>query len=181
MVLSGIAGDNSYWKKIKKEENRMSESLSPEFMKSYEEALKKAMEKSGVTVSTATQYSTGNTSNGGTWYACWDSNKGGHFITEKDFIPTKIIYNCPATICYFPDGEKEVVKCASDEEYIKEVGVMACIMKKLFKSRNEFKKLVNSGYENEEGEVERVLHNGSVQKVRNDELIASLKAYTEKK
>jgi hypothetical protein len=102
-------------------------------------------------------------------------------VTTEDFIPVKIIYNCPATICYFKDGTKEVVMVTPNEEYIEEVGVMACIMKRLFKSRNEFKRLVKSGYENEEAEVERVLHNAYIQKVRNDELLASLKAYTQKK
>jgi hypothetical protein len=80
-------------------------------------------------------------------------------VMAKQFIPTKIIYCCPATICFFPDGTKTIVKCAEDEEYIKEEGVMACIMKKLFASRNQFKKLVNSGYENMDAEYEREQHN----------------------
>jgi hypothetical protein len=101
--------------------------------------------------------------------------------SKEDFIPVKIIYNCPATICYFKDGTKEVVKCAYDEEYIPEVGVMACIMKKIFKSRNEFKRLVKSGYENEEAEVERVLHNGSVKHMRDEDVIASIRAFTGRK
>lgn len=77
----------------------------------------------------------------------------------KSFIPTKVIFCCPATICFFPDGSKEVVKCADDEEFIHEVGVMACIMKKLFKSRNEFKRLISSGYETTDSIIERQYHN----------------------
>jgi hypothetical protein len=65
---------------------------------------------------------------------------------RSDFIPTKIIYNGTTTVCYFKDGSKEMVHCAEDEQFVKEVGVMSCIMKKLFDSRNEFKRLVNSGY-----------------------------------
>jgi hypothetical protein len=80
-------------------------------------------------------------------------------ITNEDFIPVKIIYNCPATICYFKDGTKEVVKCAEDEDFIKEVGVMACIMKKIFKSRHQFVKLVEAGYENTDAIYERNAHN----------------------
>jgi hypothetical protein len=66
--------------------------------------------------------------------------------TKEDFIPTKVIYNNPLTICYFPDGTRVIVRCAEDEEYIKETGVMACITKKVM-SRSAFKKLVVSGQE----------------------------------
>jgi len=65
---------------------------------------------------------------------------------RNDFIPVKIIYNGTTTVCYFKDGSKEIVHCAEDEQFVKEVGVMSCIMKKLFNSRNEFKRLVDSGY-----------------------------------
>ena len=65
----------------------------------------------------------------------------------ENLIPVRITYSPPATICYFPDGDKIVVKCASDEKYIKEVGVQACIMKKLFGSRHHFLKLVHAGYD----------------------------------
>jgi len=70
-----------------------------------------------------------------------------HHDVDDDLIPVRITYSPPATICYFPDGDKIVVKCASDEKYIKEVGVQACIMKKLFGSRHHFLKLVHAGYD----------------------------------
>jgi hypothetical protein len=66
--------------------------------------------------------------------------------SKDDFIPVRVIYNPPLTICIFPDGEKVIVRCADDEEYVKEVGVMACITKKVM-SRSAFKRLVKSGYE----------------------------------
>lgn len=62
------------------------------------------------------------------------------------FKPERIIFNPPATICCFPDGEKIVVKCTDGDAFIEEVGVMACIVKKIFASRSEFEKLVKSGY-----------------------------------
>jgi len=65
---------------------------------------------------------------------------------KEDLIPVKIIYNDKSTVCYFKDGSKEVVHCAEGEEFVKEVGVMSCIMKKLFNTRNDFKRLVNAGY-----------------------------------
>ena len=78
-----------------------------------------------------------------TLYAVTSSPKQ---FKKSDLIPTKIIYNNKTTVCYFKDGSKEVVHCAEGEEFVKEVGVMSCIMKKLFSTRNEFKRLVNSGY-----------------------------------
>lgn len=80
-------------------------------------------------------------------YAIGTLAEGEHRkISKSDFIPVKIIYNGTTTVCYFKDGSKEIVHCAEDEQFVKEVGVMSCIMKKLFDSRNEFKRLVNSGY-----------------------------------
>jgi len=74
-------------------------------------------------------------------------NKSKPCPSYDNLIPARITYSPPATICYFPDGDKVVVKCASDEKYIKEVGVQACIMKKLFGSRHGFLKLVHAGYD----------------------------------
>lgn len=95
---------------------------------------------------------TGKTDNGTTWYATAIGSNYGYGVvcgcteSREDFIPTKVIFNAPATICYFPDGTKTVVKCADDEEFCEEEGVMACIIKKLFASRNQFKKLVKEAY-----------------------------------
>jgi hypothetical protein len=66
--------------------------------------------------------------------------------SKEDFIPIKIIFNNLTTICIFPDGEKIVVRCSDGEVFSKENGVMAAIIKKLFNSRNAFKKLVESGH-----------------------------------
>lgn len=74
--------------------------------------------------------------------------KGNHEADiKKEFSPIRIIYNPPHTICYFPDGDKTVAGCSEGEVFSKETGVMACIIKKIFKNRAEFLRLVNSGYE----------------------------------
>jgi len=92
-------------------------------------------------------------------------------ITQRYFydnlIPVRITYSPPATICYFPDGDKIVVKCASDEKYIKEVGVQACIMKKLFGSRHHFLKLVHAGYDQPTKESKQEITAEHVQKIIN--------------
>jgi hypothetical protein len=103
-----------------------------------------------------------------TWFTASSTEEKKKF-TKEDLIPTKIIYNYPATTCYFKDGSKEVVKCAKDEVFVKEVGVTSCIMKKLFKSRNEFKRLVESGYEQPKREEKKSKKDVVVAKVDNSE------------
>lgn len=60
--------------------------------------------------------------------------------------PTRIIFSDPATICYFPDGDKVVVKCSEGERFVPEYGVMACIIKKIYGTRSQFLKVVEKGY-----------------------------------
>ena len=58
----------------------------------------------------------------------------------------KVIINPPATIVIWKDGRKEVVKCSKDEDFNPEVGVAMCFMKRIFKSRNQFTKLVDGAW-----------------------------------
>ena len=44
----------------------------------------------------------------------------------------KVIFHDPATIVFWNDGTKTVVKCSKDDKYSKEVGLAFCIMKKLY-------------------------------------------------
>jgi hypothetical protein len=67
-------------------------------------------------------------------------------ITLHSLKPKRIIFNNKSTICYFPNGDKVVVTCHDGEQYEKEVGVMACIMKKLYGTRAEFLRTVQKGY-----------------------------------
>lgn len=53
----------------------------------------------------------------------------------KSFTPDsikKVIYNDPATIIFWSDGTKTVVKCMEDEDYDPEKGFMAAVTKKVF-------------------------------------------------
>lgn len=129
--------------------------------KEFEKYIAKEIQK-GVGASNTTNYTNG------IWTTTVGNPNGyvgmicGHTDARIDFIPTKVIYNCPATICFFPDGTKEIVKCAPDEAYVQEIGVMACIMKKIFKSRRQFLKLVASGDENVDAIFERNAHNATL-------------------
>lgn len=59
---------------------------------------------------------------------CWFSIK-----------PTKIIFNGPATIVFWDDGTKTVVKCTERETFDYEKGVALCYMKKLLGNDSSFK------------------------------------------
>lgn len=90
-----------------------------------------------------TTFTSSNTTNAYSYDAIFSP----HCICNKEaFIPTRVIYNPPYTICTFPDGTKVKVRCTEDEVmFNKEIGVMACIVKKIME-RNRFKRIVNSGY-----------------------------------
>ncbi len=44
---------------------------------------------------------------------------------------TKVIFNDPATIVFWSDGTKTVVKCSEDDEYNMETGLAMAVCKKL--------------------------------------------------
>lgn len=54
------------------------------------------------------------------------------FVTAyKDFYIKEVIYNDPATIVIWSDGDKTIAKCAEGDEYNPEAGLSICILKKL--------------------------------------------------
>jgi len=54
----------------------------------------------------------------------------------------KVVFNPPATVIIFKDGEKVVVKTSEDDEFDPEIGFAMAIIKKLFGSRSGFKKFI---------------------------------------
>ena len=54
----------------------------------------------------------------------------------------RIIFNPPATVVFWEDATKTVVKCAEDDEFNPEIGVAMCYMKKIYGSRHAFSKMV---------------------------------------
>lgn len=57
------------------------------------------------------------------------NRKRKHF--SKVFI-TEVIYSNPATVVFWSDGTKTVSKCRKPDTYNPEVGLYACIVKKLY-------------------------------------------------
>ena len=61
-------------------------------------------------------------------------------IITHSFIPPieKVIFNKPATIVFWADGDKTVVKCQDGDTYSKEVGLAMCIAKKALGNKGNF-------------------------------------------
>lgn len=55
----------------------------------------------------------------------------------KDSIK-KVIYNEPATIVYWNDGTRTVVKCGENDTYSKETGLAMCIVKKITGNKGNY-------------------------------------------
>lgn len=56
-------------------------------------------------------------------------------LTKEDDIPSiidKVIFNPPATIIFWKDGTKTVVKCKEGEEFSEWAGIALCLAKKLY-------------------------------------------------
>lgn len=85
----------------------------------------------------------------GTWYPKdndlsidWDEffNMLIKFFTEEKIEDPidNVIFNYPATIVFWKDGTKTVVKCQYGEIYDKEKGIALCFMKKYFDNKGYF-------------------------------------------
>lgn len=59
------------------------------------------------------------------------------FSLKQLMNPKKVIFNDPATIVYWEDGMKTVVKCGPGDTYDCEKGFAMCVLKRLY-GRNEF-------------------------------------------
>mgnify|MGYP006886754749 FL=1 len=59
----------------------------------------------------------------------------GMMAVELYLTPKKVIFNNPATIVYWEDGSKTVVKCGSGDIYDREKGFAMCVLKRLYGSK----------------------------------------------
>lgn len=64
-----------------------------------------------------------------------------HPLVEKLQIK-RVIFNNPATVIYWADGTKTIVKCQPGDTYDREKGFMAAYMKKLLGNNNQFNKVI---------------------------------------
>lgn len=68
----------------------------------------------------------------------------------------KVIFNPPCTIVKWVDGDKTIVKTDENDVFNEEVGLAMAVVKKLYKTRSAFQKLVASADRQLPKEVKKV-------------------------
>lgn len=61
---------------------------------------------------------------------------------REKLVPKKVIFNPPATIVFWKDGTKTIVKCREDDIFDEEIGLSMAIAQKFAGDRSKFKKMV---------------------------------------
>lgn len=66
-------------------------------------------------------------------------------VDLSDALPSvsRVIFNNPATIVYWSDGTKTVVKCQPGDTFSAETGLMAAMLKRFFGNDNTYNKVIN--------------------------------------
>lgn len=84
--------------------------------------------------------------------------------TKKIDTIKRVIFNDPATIVFWTDGTKTVVKCQPGDEYDKEKGLALCIAKKYFNNKGNFNKVFKKWIpeENETTTIRKISNTGEV-------------------
>lgn len=64
---------------------------------------------------------------------------------SPDNLPniSRVIFNNPATIVYWTDGTKTVVKCQPGDTFSAETGLMAAMLKRFMGNDNSYNKVIN--------------------------------------
>lgn len=73
-----------------------------------------------------------------------DSEFTAALYRQFQFMPKEIIYNDAATIVYWTDGTKTVVKCNENDEYSEYAGFVAAVAKKMYGGANAINRLIDS-------------------------------------
>ena len=74
-----------------------------------------------------------------------------------NYVPKRIIYNNPATIVFWRDGTKTVVKKNEKEKYNSYNAFCAALAKKIFGTNSEVNRIVRSGYNQKVAEGQKKL------------------------
>jgi len=61
------------------------------------------------------------------------------------FVPKKIIYCDPATIVYWRDGSKTVVRVSNGDDFQKDQGFAMAVVKKIYPVKADFNRVVAKG------------------------------------
>lgn len=71
-----------------------------------------------------------------------DATRGGLTLAIPIFNVKKIIFNPPATIVFWADGTKTVVKCADGTEFNPYFGFTSALAKKVYGNNSRVNKIV---------------------------------------
>lgn len=63
--------------------------------------------------------------------------------SSMNTAPKEVIFSPPATIVYWQDGSRTVVKCSEEDEFSEEMGFVLCFMKKWFGNTGKFNDYIN--------------------------------------
>ena len=75
----------------------------------------------------------------------------GETIGLGQFNIKRVIFNAPATIVFWKDGTKTVVKCQGEDVYNKEVGLALCFAKKALGNKSRYNDLFKKYISESEG------------------------------
>ena len=79
--------------------------------------------------------------------ACYGNNDNDHdpeaaaktFLCDNDDLEiVDVIFNAPATIVKWSDGDKTVVKCDKEDRFDERVGFLLCVLKKYYNNNIKF-------------------------------------------
>lgn len=76
----------------------------------------------------------------------------GEGVYKSPYAIKRVIFNDPATIVYWADGSKTVVKCQEGDIYSKETGLALCIAKKALGNKGNFNEVFKKYIPEEEVE-----------------------------
>lgn len=79
--------------------------------------------------------------------------------------PKKVIFNDPATIVYWRNGSKTVVKCSNGDVYDREKGFAMCVLKQLY-SNKFYNRLRNHILQEENGSMPSTDKSSNVKKIK---------------
>lgn len=63
--------------------------------------------------------------------------------SAMDMAPKEVIFSPPATIVYWQDGSRTVVKCSEEDEFSEEMGFVLCFTKKIFGNNGSYNNYIN--------------------------------------
>lgn len=63
--------------------------------------------------------------------------------SSMNMAPKEVIFAPPATIVYWQDGSRTVVKCSEEDEFSEEMGFVLCFTKKIFGNNGSYNNYIN--------------------------------------